>query len=247
MADERKPIIFSVDDDAQVLRSLKRDLRSAYKQDYRVISTASATEALEALVQLKKQGDVVALFVSDQRMPEMMGVDFLERAKEIFPKAKRALLTAYSDTEAAIKAINEVQLDYYLMKPWNPPSENLYPILNDLLDDWQVDYKPEFRGIKVVGYQYSPKSHELKDFLAGNLLPYQWLDIDSNPKAQELLDLHSLERKQLPVVAFEDGSILTDPTIQTLASQVGLNPTAKSDLYDVVIIGAGPAGLAAAV
>lgn len=247
MADERKPIIFSVDDDEQVLRSLKRDLREAYKKDYRVISTTSANEALEALVQLKKQGETVALFISDQRMPEMLGVDFLEKAKVIFPLAKRVLLTAYSDTEAAIKAINEVQLDYYLMKPWNPPQERLYPILNDLLDDWQVDYRPEFRGIKIIGYQYSPKSHEIKDFLAGNLRPYQWLDVESNPKAKELLELHQVEPKSLPMVLFEDGEYLTEPSVQQLAGRVGLNPKAKSDLYDVVIIGAGPAGLAAAV
>lgn len=247
MTEDRKPIIFSVDDDPQVLRSIKRDLRSEYKSEYRIISTDSANEALEALVELKKKGEVIALFISDQRMPEMLGVEFLEKAKVVYPIAKRVLLTAYSDTEAAIKAINDVQLDYYLMKPWDPPEEKLYPILNDLLDDWQVDYRPEFQGIKVVGYQYSPKSHEIKDFLAGNLRPYQWLDIEYNAKAEELLQLHGLERKQLPAVFFEDGESLAMPTMQELASKVGLQPKAKSDLYDVVIIGAGPAGLAAAV
>ena len=247
MAEERKPIIFSVDDDPQVLRSLKRDLRSEYKKEYRIISTESANEALEALLELKKKSEVVALLLSDQRMPEMLGVEFLEKAKEIFPEAKRVLLTAYSDTDAAIKAINDVQLDYYLMKPWDPPTEKLYPVINDLLDEWLVDYQPEFKGIKIAGYQYSPKSHEIKDFLAGNLLPYQWLDIEYNAKAEELMELHQIERKDLPAVFFEDGSYITDPNIQDIASRVGLNPTAKSDLYDVVIIGAGPAGLAAAV
>ncbi len=247
MSEERKPIIFSIDDDPQVLRSIKRDLRSAYKQDYRIISTELANEGLDALVKLKKKGEEVALFISDQRMPEMFGVDFLERAKEIYPKAKRVLLTAYSDTDAAIKAINEVQLDYYLMKPWDPPEEKLYPVINDLLDDWQAEYKPEFKGISVIGYQYSPKSHKIKDFLAGNLRPYQWLDIESNGKAGELLNLHELERKDLPVVVFEDGTYISDPSVQELAGRVGLNSVAQSDLYDVVIIGAGPAGLAAAV
>jgi thioredoxin reductase (NADPH) len=247
MAEERKPIIFSIDDDLQVLSSLKSDLRSEYRKEYRIISADSAKEALEALVELKKRGEVVALFVSDQRMPEMPGVDFLEKAREIFPKAKRVLLTAYSDTDAAIKAINDVQLDYYLMKPWDPPSERLYPVLNDLLDDWQVEYRPEFQGIKLAGYQYSPKSHALKDFLAGNLRPYLWLDVETNPKAKELLDLHGLELKQLPAVFFEDGSFLADPKVADVAARIGLNPKAKSDLYDVAIIGAGPAGLAAAV
>ncbi len=247
MSDERKPIIFSIDDDPQVLRSIKRDLRSAYKKDYRVISTDSANEALDALVELKKKGEEVALFISDQRMPEMLGVDFLERAKVIYPEAKRVLLTAYSDTEAAIKAINEVHLDYYLMKPWDPPEEKLYPVVNDLLDDWQAEYKPEFQGLKVVGYQYSPKSHKIKDFLAGNLRPYQWVDIEGNAKGEELLNLHALERKDLPAVFFEDGTHLVDPSLRDLAGRVGLNSVAQSDLYDVVIIGAGPAGLAAAV
>lgn len=247
MSEEKKPIIFSIDDDATVLRSLRRDLRSEYRNDYRIISTESAKEGLDALVELKKSGEIVALLLSDQRMPEMPGVDFLEKAKLIYPDARRVLLTAYSDTEAAIKAINEVQLDYYLMKPWDPPNEKLYPIISDLLDEWQVGYRPAFQGIRVVGYQYSPKSHNLKDFLAGNLLPYQWLDIDLNQEAQELIDLHDLSNKDLPVVFFEDGTFLSDPHVQDVASRVGLNPQAKSDLYDVVIIGAGPAGLAAAV
>ena len=247
MSDEKKPIIFSVDDDVTVLSSLRRDLRSEFRNAYRIISTESAKEGLKALVEIKKKGDVVALLLSDQRMPEMPGVDFLEKAKLIFPEAKRVLLTAYSDTEAAIKAINDVQLDYYLMKPWDPPGEKLYPVITDLLDEWQVNYRPDFRGIKVLGYQYSPKSHNLKDFLAGNLLPYQWLDVEQHDKSEELLNLHQLTRKDLPAIFFEDGSYLSDPSVQEVASRVGLNPHAKSDLYDVVIIGAGPAGLAAAV
>lgn len=247
MAEERNPIIFSIDDDASVLRSLRRDLRNKYRQKYRIISSDTPQEALEALVDIKKKGQVVALLLSDQRMPKMTGVAFLEKAKKIFPDARRVLLTAYSDTEAAIRAINEVQLDYYLMKPWDPPDEKLYPILDDLLEEWQMGYRPEFTGIKVVGFQYSPKSHNLKDFLAGNLLPYQWLDVEQNKKAKQLLDLHELEHKDLPVVFFEEGNYLVDPTVQEVAAEVGLNPQAQSDMYDVVIIGAGPAGLAAAV
>lgn len=247
MANKTKPIIFSVDDDPQVLRSLKRDLRQAYKADYRIISTESANEGLEALEALKKKGEEVALFISDQRMPEMLGVDFLERAQSFYPDAKRVLLTAYSDTDAAIKAINDVQLDYYFLKPWDPPEERLHPVLNDLLDEWQVGFKPTFRGIRVVGYAYSPKSHQIKDFLAGNLLPYQWLDIETSAEAQELLQLHRIPAKTLPAVFFEDGSAIADPTVQALAAKIGLHPKAESELYDVVIIGAGPSGLAAAV
>ena len=247
MAEDKKPIIFSIDDDLQVLRSLKSDLRSEFKQEYRIISTDSAKEALSSLLEMKKKGEEVALFISDQRMPEMPGVDFLEKAREIYPDARRVLLTAYSDTDAAIKAINEVQLDYYLMKPWDPPTERLYPVINDLLDEWQSNYRPAFRGIRMVGYQYSPKSHILKDFLSGNLVPYQWMDIESNAEAEELLALHQLERKNLPAIFFEDGSFLADPEVTALAARVGLQPTAKSALYDVAIIGAGPAGLAAAV
>ena len=243
----KKPILFSIDDDPQVLRSLRRDLRSAFKQEYRIISAESAVEAIATLTELKKKGETVALFLSDQRMPEMTGVDFLEKAKAIFPHSKRVLLTAYSDTNAAIKAINEVQLDYYLMKPWNPPEEKLYPVLNDLLDEWQSSYQPDFQGIKVVGYQYSPKSHRIKDFLSGNLLPYQWLDIGGDPKAKELIELHGIQEKELPAIFFTDGTFLRDPSLQDLAPKVGLHSTANSELYDVIIVGAGPSGLAAAV
>ncbi|WP_353481035.1 FAD-dependent oxidoreductase [Haliscomenobacter sp.] len=247
MATDKKPIIFSIDDDPQVLRSLKNDLRNEYKNDYRIISTEYPQEALDSLPELKKQGETVALFLSDQRMPDMLGVDFLEQAKKFFPEAKRVLLTAYSDTEAAIRAINNVGLDHYLLKPWDPPTEKLYPVLNDLLDQWQNNYIPEFRGIRLIGYQYSPKSHEIKDFLSGNLFPYQWLDMESDTRAVEYLELHQLEIKDLPALVFEDGTILTSPNNSTLASKLGLSTQAKQEMYDVAIIGAGPAGLAAAV
>jgi thioredoxin reductase (NADPH) len=246
MASEYKPIILAVDDDPQVIRSLKRDLRSEFKNDYWIISSQSAQEALEALVDLKKRGEEVALLLSDQRMPQMLGVEFLEKAKAYFPDAKRVLLTAYSDTDAAIKAINEVQLDYYLMKPWNPPEERLYPVLNDLLDQWQLSFRPPWRGIRVLGYQYSPKSHNIKDFLAGNLRPYQWISAEGE-QGRELMELHELTPKELPAVFFEDQSFLTDPSLSQVAERVGLNPKAQRELYDLVIVGAGPSGLAAAV
>ena len=242
-----KPIIFSIDDDPQVLRAISRDLKSMYGKDYRIINTTSANEALEALVEHKNSSDVVAMFVCDQRMPEMEGVAFLEKAIKIYPKAKRVLLTAYSDTEAAIKAINDVQLDYYLMKPWDPPEEKLFPVINDLLEDWQNNYVPEFVGIKLVGYQFSPQSHQIKDFLAGNLIPYRWLDVEKNIDAGSLLALNNLTTDCLPLVVFEDGSYIAKPTIRAIAEKLEKNPQTLTDVYDVVIIGAGPAGLAAAV
>lgn len=242
----KKPIIFAIDDDPQVIRAVSRDLRNQYKSNYRILSTTSANEALESLVELKIRGEEVALFLSDQKMPDMLGVEFLERAKKYYPKAKKALLTAYSDTDAAIKAINDVQLDYYLLKPWDPPTEKLYPVLDDLVDDWQAGYIPNFQGIKIIGYQYAPKSHEIKDFLAGNLIPYLWMDF-LETKAEEIMTLNKISTNDLPVIILENGSILKNPTLQDIAANIGLNPNASSNLYDVVIIGAGPAGLAAAV
>ena len=242
-----KPIIFSIDDDPQVLRAISRDLKSQYSSEYKIISTTSANEALEALTDLKNSSDTVALFLVDQRMPDMEGVDFLQKAIKIYPDAKRVLLTAYSDTVAAIKAINVVQLDFYLTKPWNPPEEKLYPVINDLLDDWQSHYTPDFKGIKLIGYQFSPKSHEIKDYLAGNLIPYRWFDIDSNPEAKTLLEVNNLNNKDLPMIIYEDGDCATHPTIRQIADKTGLSPQIKNEIYDVVIIGAGPAGLAAAV
>ena len=241
------PIIFTIDDDPQVLRAIARDLRSHFRNEYRILSTTSVKEALESLLDLKNKGEVVALFVSDQRMPEMEGVEFLQKAREFYPDAKRVLLTAYSDTDAAIKAINSVQLDYYLMKPWDPPEEKLYPVINELLDDWQDSYRPAFKGLKVIGYQFSPQSHEIKEFLAGNLVPYQWQDIEISQEAGELLKLNNIPLKDLPVVFLENGSFLCSPTIPAIAATIGLNPGVKNTIYDVVIIGAGPAGLAASV
>jgi thioredoxin reductase (NADPH) len=243
----KKPILFAIDDDSQVLRAISRDLRQRYRSEYRILSTDSPKEALESLPELKSKGETVALFLTDQRMPEIIGVDFLEQAKTHFPEAKRVLLTAYSDTDAAIKAINEVQLDYYLLKPWDPPEEKLYPVLDDLLDDWQANFKPDFQGIKLVGYQYSPKSHEIKDFLSGNLIPFRWMDIEQSEKAAELLETNGLNSGQLPAIFFEDGSHMCEPSPIEIAKKLGRSPNPDAEIYDVVIIGAGPAGLAAAV
>lgn len=242
-----RPIIFAIDDDQQVLRAISRDLRSTYGKEYKIMSTDSAGEALETLVEMKNAGDVVAIFISDQRMPEMPGVDFLQKAIQIYPEAKRVLLTAYSDTDAAIKAINDVGLDYYLMKPWDPPEEKLYPVINDLLDDWQSHYIPAFKGIKVIGYQFSPPSHTIKDYLGSNLIPYQWLDIEKNDEAKSLFKLNNLCADQLPVVFYEDGTYQAKPTIIDIAQRTGCSALPTNQIYDVVIIGAGPAGLAASV
>ncbi|MGA0555783.1 FAD-dependent oxidoreductase [Larkinella sp. VNQ87] len=243
----KPPIILAIDDDQAVLQSIQRDLRPQYRKSYKILATTSASEALETLVELKKQNEEVALFLSDQRMPEMLGVDFLMKARKIYPNAKTVLLTAYSDIEAAIRAINDVQLDYYLNKPWDPPTEKLYPVLDELLNDWQSSYRPPFEGLTLIGYQFSPHTHQLKDFLAGNLFPYQWLDIELNPEARNLVELHQIDSKDMPVVVLEDGTVLKQPTLQALGEKIGLKPKATQSLYDLAIIGAGPAGLAAAV
>ncbi|MBS1662627.1 MAG: FAD-dependent oxidoreductase [Bacteroidetes bacterium] len=241
------PIIFSIDDDPQVLRAITRDLKAHYRNDYRILSTTSVREALDSLLELKNKSETVALFISDQRMPEMEGVDFLQQAREFYPDARRVLLTAYSDTDAAIRAINDVQLDYYLMKPWDPPEDKLFPTITELLDDWQQSYRPPFKGLKIIGYQFSPHSHEIKEFLSGNLVPYQWQDVELSTEAQDLLKLNNILLKDLPALFLEDGSVLKCPSITAVAEKVGLNPSVKNSIYDVVIIGAGPAGLAASV
>jgi len=244
---ERKPLIALVDDDPQVLKALRRDLRDRYRDRYELLDTTSALEALESLEELRRNGDEVALFLSDQRMPEMLGVDFLSKARNAYPRAKRVLLTAYSDTEAAIRAINEVQLDYYLVKPWDPPQERLYPVLDELLEDWDAAYIPPFMGIRVVGHAFSPKAHEIKSFLSGNLFPYRWFDLGKDPEAQALLETHALVDPRFPIVFLEGGAVLQDPAVVALAQQLGLQPKPGHSTYDVAIIGAGPAGLAAAV
>lgn len=241
------PAILILDDDPQVLRAISRDLKSRYRKNYELLSTSSAKEALELLVELKNQGSDLALIVSDQRMPEMEGVEFLEKAKPFFPKAKKVLLTAYSDTDAAIKAINTIQLDYYLSKPWSPPEEKLFPILDELLDDWQFVFRPEFKGIKVIGFQFSPISHAIKDFLSGHLVPFQWIDYPNHPESPLFMEVNNLTQEMLPVVFFPDGKKNQKPSLSQLADAIGLQQAVREETYDVVIVGAGPAGLAAAV
>lgn len=241
------PYIIITDDDAQVLRAIQRDIRNEYREEYKVAATDSALEALEVIKELKLKNEVVALFISDQRMPEMEGVAFLEKANEIFPDAKKLLLTAYSDIEAAIKAINNVKLDYYLQKPWHPAEEKLFPVVNELLDEWQAFYKPDYEATRIIGFQWSPKSHQLKEFLSGNLVPYFWMDIENEPEAEKYLVSTNTTRTDLPLVVFKDGSFMNDPGLPALAEKVGLQHRATKEMYDVLIIGAGPAGLAASV
>jgi len=241
------PFIIIVDDDEQVLRAIQRDIRNKYHNEYRISATDSANEAIELIKELKLKNETVALFISDQRMPEMDGVTFLGKAKEIYPESKLVLLTAYSDIEVAIKAINDIKLNYYLLKPWNPPDEKLYPVVDDLLDEWQAHYKPDHEGIRIIGFQWSPKSHQLKEFLSGNLIPYLWMDVENNPDAEKFLLSASASRQSLPLVVLKDGTSMIDPSLPQLAQRIGLQQTATHKMYDVLIIGGGPAGLAASV
>jgi thioredoxin reductase (NADPH) len=241
-----KPVIMTVDDDPEVLQAVARDLRQEYGDRFRVIRAESGSSALEALEQIKLRNQPVALFLVDQRMPQMSGVEFLEQAISMFPDTKRALLTAYADTDAAIRAINNTRIDYYLMKPWDPPEERLYPVLDDLLDDWLATFRPPFEGIRVVGNRWSPHSHQIKDFLARNQVPYQWLDIELSEEAQQLTTCANCEQ-HLPLVIFPDGSTLIQPNNLQVAEKIGLRTQAEKPFYDLIIIGGGPAGLAAAV
>jgi len=242
-----KPVIFTVDDDPEVLRAIERDLRKHFGQDYRIVRAESGPSALDALKQLMLRSEPVALLLSDQRMPGMNGVEFLEEARKLFPEAKRALLTAYADTDAAIKAINAVRIDYYLLKPWDPPEEKLYPVLQDMLDDWQAGFRPKFEGVRIISHRWSPQAHDLKDFVARNQIPYQWLDSEAGPEAGTLLEQLKLGQPDLPVVLLPDGTHLIKPTSAELAEKIGLRTRAKTPFYDLVIVGAGPAGLAAGV
>jgi len=241
------PFIIIVDDDEQVLRAIQRDIRNKYHNDYRTSATNSANEALELIKDLKLKNETVALFISDQRMPEMEGTTFLEKTKDIYPDAKSVLLTAYSDTEVAIKAINDIKLNYYLLKPWSPPEEKLYPVVDDLLDEWQAQYTPDHEGIRIIGFQWAPKSHRLKEFLSGNLIPYLWMDVENNPDAEKYLVSADVKRETLPLVVLKDGTSMIDPSLPQLAQRIGLRQAASQKMYDVLIIGGGPAGLAASV
>lgn len=243
-----KPIIFTIDDEAPVLNSIERDLRAHYAQDYRIMKTGSGNAALDTVHKLKQRDSAVALFLVDQRMPEMSGTDFLAEAQVLYPDARKVLLTAYADTEAAIQSINSIGLDHYLMKPWDPPEENLYPLLDDLLSDWWATARMPYDGIRVAGTLWSAESHHLKDFLARNRIPYKWLDIEVNQEAKALVDgLKPAGTTALPVVFFQDGTTMIAPSNREIAEKVGLNTEASEPFYDLIIVGAGPAGLGAAV
>ncbi len=246
-----KPVLLTVDDDPEVLRAIERDLRRKYASDYRVLRAESGPAAMEIVRELKVRNNSVALFLVDQRMPGLSGVEFLEQAMTLYPDAKRVLLTAYADTDAAIAAINEAGIDHYLLKPWHPPEENLYPVLDELLEDWQAAFPPPFEGIRVLGNRWSPASHNIKDFLARNRVPYQWLDIETAAADSEIRGLINLlkeeETKTLPLVIFPNGLRLRQPTNAELAEHAGLKTRAAAVFYDLAIVGGGPAGLAAAV
>ena len=246
-----KPVILTVDDDAEVLRAVERDLRRKYSEQYRVLRADSGQGALEIVRELNVRNNPLALFLVDQRMPGMSGVEFLEAAIKIYPAAKRVLLTAYADTGAAIAAINEAGINHYLLKPWDPPEENLYPVLNDLLDDWLADYRPPFEGIRVLGNRWSPASHNIKDLLARNHIPYQWLDIETAERDAEvkklLASLDENEKTNLPLLVFPDGERMANPEPFAIAEKVGVSTHATEEFYDLAIVGGGPAGLAAAV
>lgn len=241
------PVILTVDDEPQVLNAIERDLRSHYRNTYRIVKAGSGAEALDATRRLQERGTPVALFLADQRMPAMTGTQFLEQAKTVYPDARKVLLTAYADTEAAISSINTIGLDYYLMKPWDPPEQRLYPVLDDLLSSWSATADLPYDGIRVAGTLWSATSHATKDFLARNRIPYQWLDIERDERARAMVEHASGAHPRLPIVFFPDGTVLAGPTNLQLADKVGLQTQATKPLYDLVIIGGGPAGLGAAV
>jgi thioredoxin reductase (NADPH) len=241
-----KPVILAIDDEPGVLAAVRRDLLSKYSDIYRVVGAGSGQEALDVLTELLAQDADVALLLADQRMPVMTGVELLARSKDLFPEAKRALLTAYADTEAAIGAINDVKLDFYIMKPWDPPEERLYPVLDDLLDDWWASHRPRFTGIKVVGHRWSRPAHDLKIFLGSNQIPYRSLDPEDED-GRALMARSDVKLDGLPLVVLEDGTAMTRPSLSDLASKLGLQTHASSTIYDLAIVGGGPSGLAAAV
>ena len=247
LRDMARPILLAVDDDVSVLEAVVQDLRRQYGSAYRVMRAASGQAALDTLAQLKTRDEPVALLLSDQRMPGMTGVEFLERARPIYPEARRVLLTAYADTEAAIRAINSARIHYYLNKPWDPPEEKLYPVVSDLLDDWKAGYRPPFEGLRVIGHRWLLKDHKVRDFLSRNHVPYRWLDVAAGGEALKLLTERQLDATRLPVVLFADGAALVEPELEELAARVGLSIQAAQEFYDLVVVGAGPAGLAAAV
>jgi thioredoxin reductase (NADPH) len=242
-----KPVIMSVDDEPVVLNTVGRDLHAKYQKDYQIVEAGSGREALDAVLRFKQRNTPIALFLVDQRMPDMTGTEFLARAKNFFPDAKRVLLTAYSDTEAAIQSINSIGLDFYMLKPWDPPEEKLYPLLDELLGEWYVKMHPPYHGIRVVGAAWSTNSRSVKDFLTRNQIPYQWLDIELDREAQTLIETLDEGNEHLPVVFFPNGSVLIEPENVELAEKAGLNSQTAEQFYDLIVVGAGPAGLGAAV
>src|SRR4051794_15213999 len=247
MPPERRPAIVAVDDDPAVLASVARDLRRGFGERYRIVRAPSGAEGLELIRQIRARSEQVAMLIADQRMPGMPGTEYLTEARKLVPDAKRVLLTAYADTEAAIAAINEVALDYYLLKPWDPPEEQLYPVVSDLLTTWESGAALEAGGVRVLGHRFSKDSHDIRDFLARNRVPARWLDVERDAEARELLKLVDVDAERLPVVLLEDGSVLERPTVLELAERLGVAGTPAQDHYDLVIVGGGPAGLAAAV
>jgi thioredoxin reductase (NADPH) len=244
---QRRPAILAVDDEPAVLAAISRDLRTGFGERFRVLRAGSGDEALEILTELRRRGEPIALLVADQRMPGLSGTEYLKKARQLAPDAKRVLLTAYADTEAAIAAINEVALDYYLLKPWDPPEEQLYPVLEDLLTTWESGAALESGGVRVIGHRFSKDTHELRDFLARNRVPGRWLDIERDGEARELLTVLGTDAEHLPVALLEDGSVLERPTLLELAERLGIAVQPTQEHYDLVIVGGGPAGLAAAV
>src|SRR6201984_1022011 len=245
-----KPVMLTVDDDPEVLRAIERDLRGHYAERYRVMRANSGSAGLTTLRELKARNNPVALLLADQRMPQMDGVGFLTQAMDIHPQAKRALLTAYADTNAAIDAINEARVHYYLMKPWDPPEEKLFPALDDLLHDWTATFRPPYEGIRVLGTRWSNRSYELREFLARNQVPYQWIDVElaqTDPEVRGLIDSLGPEAEKLPLILFPDGTRLPEPPLPAVADKIGLRTHAQTNFYDLAIVGGGPAGLAAAV
>jgi thioredoxin reductase (NADPH) len=247
MPSERRPAIVAVDDEPAVLGAVARDLRRGFGERYRILRAGSGAEALELLAELRTRGDQAALLIADQRMPGMSGTEYLVQARTLVPDAKRVLLTAYADTEAAIAAINEVALDYYLLKPWDPPEEELYPVVEDLLSTWEAGATLEAGGVRVIGHRFSKDSHDLRDFLARNRVPARWLDVERDGEARELLTVVGVDEARLPVALLEDGSVLERPSVLELAERLGVVGQPAQEHYDLVIVGGGPAGLAAAV
>ena len=247
MAAAQKAVILTVDDEPEVLNAVERDLRSHFRSDYRIVKSNSGAQALETARKLKERAAAVALFLVDERMPAMSGTEFLTEARKLYPDARKVLLTAYADTSAAISGINSVGLDYYLMKPWDPPEERLFPVLDDLLQDWRASFRPPFQGIRVAGTLWSPASHDVKDFLARNQIPYRWIDVDADLDAAHMIESLVDGALKLPVVLFPDGSFVVAPSLRELAERIGMQTKAQRPFYDLIVVGGGPGGLAASV